>query len=50
MFVEALEDSVVLQIDHESEQKLKSANHKFETIFRIMAERSTAFMQRRLDL
>lgn len=48
MFVLALEDSIVLRIDHEQEQKLKAANHKFETFFRIMAERSSAFMQRRI--
>lgn len=48
MFVLALEDSVVLRIDHDQEQKLKAANHKFETFFRIMAERSSAFMQRRI--
>jgi CRP-like cAMP-binding protein len=48
MFVVALEDSIVLQIDFESEQKLKAANHKFETFFRIMAERSFAGIQKRL--
>ncbi len=48
MFVVALEDSIVLQIDYESEQKLKASNHKFETFFRIMAERSFAGMQKRL--
>jgi CRP-like cAMP-binding protein len=48
MFVVALENSTVLQIDYTSEQKLKSSNHTFETIFRMMAERSTAFMQRRI--
>lgn len=48
MFVMAMEDSVILQIDFESEQKLKLSNHKFETFFRIMAERSFAGMQRRL--
>ena len=48
MFVMALEDSILLQIDFESEQKLKANNHKFETFFRIMAERSFAGMQRRL--
>ncbi|NHA05944.1 Crp/Fnr family transcriptional regulator [Mucilaginibacter sp. HC2] len=48
MFVLALEDSVVLRIDHDQEQRLKAANHKFETFFRIMAERSSAFMQRRI--
>lgn len=48
MFVIALEDSILLQIDYESEQKLKAQNHKFETFFRIMAERSFAGIQKRL--
>ena len=48
MFVMAMEDSIILQIDFESEQKLKASNHKYETFFRIMAERSFAGMQRRL--
>jgi CRP-like cAMP-binding protein len=48
MFVEAMEDGIVLQIDYESEQQLKKANHKFETLFRIMAENSAAYGMRRL--
>ena len=48
MFVMALEDCVLLQISFEDEQKLKSINHKFETFFRIIAERAAAFMQRRI--
>ncbi|HEY4335588.1 MAG TPA: Crp/Fnr family transcriptional regulator [Puia sp.] len=48
MFVTALEDGVVLQIDHEEEAKLKAAKPVFETFFRILAERSTASMQRRI--
>jgi len=48
MFVIALEDCVLMQISFEDEQKLKALNHKFETFFRSMAERSTAFMQRRI--
>jgi CRP-like cAMP-binding protein len=48
MFVIAIEESIILQIDFESEQKLKASNPKFETFFRIMAERSFAGMQRRL--
>jgi CRP-like cAMP-binding protein len=48
MFVVALEDSTVLQIDHEREKQLKAANPKFETFFRITAERSAAFQQRRI--
>ncbi|WP_291148447.1 Crp/Fnr family transcriptional regulator [Flavobacterium sp. UBA7680] len=48
MFVMALEDSVLLQIDFETETKLKEANPKFETFFRITAERTAAFFQRRI--
>lgn len=48
MFVVALEDGVLLQIEHEKELALKSANHKFETFFRIRAERTAAFMQQRI--
>ncbi len=48
MFVVALEDSTVLQMDHKNEQELKSSNHKFETFFRIRAERTAAFMQQRI--
>ena len=48
MFVVALEDSVILQLAYEKEQELKSANPKFETFFRIMAERTAAFFQRRI--
>lgn len=48
MFVVAMEDSVLLQISFENEQKLKAANYKFETFFRIIAERAAAFMQRRI--
>ena len=48
MFVVALEDSVILQIDYETEQKLKQASHNFETFYRILGERAAAFMQRRI--
>ena len=48
MFVEALEDSVILQLDHERELILKLHNHKFESFFRTTAERGLAYMQRRL--
>ena len=48
MFIVALEDSTILQIDFEKEQALKKANHKFETFFRIVAERGLAFHQRRI--
>jgi CRP-like cAMP-binding protein len=48
MFVIALEDSIILEISYEKEQALKAANHKFETFFRIRAERTAAFMQQRI--
>lgn len=48
MFVVAAEDCVLLQISFENEQTLKSKNYKFETFFRMMAERAAAFMQRRV--
>jgi len=48
MFVVALEDSVILEMSYEKEQELKKQNHKFETFFRIRAERTAAFMQQRI--
>ena len=48
MFVVALEDSTILEISYEKEQQLKHDNHKFETFFRIRAERTAAFMQQRI--
>lgn len=48
MFVVALEDSTILQIDFDKEQILKKSNHKFETFFRIIAERGLASQQRRI--
>ena len=48
LFIVALEDSTLLQISFEKEQELKKANHKFETFFRIMAEKGLAFEHRRI--
>ena len=48
MFVVALEDSVILQLSRENEDLLKQANHKYETFFRISAERAQAFHFRQL--
>ena len=48
LFIIALEDSIILQLDFEKEQELKRSNHKFETIFRIMAEKGLAFEHRRI--
>jgi len=48
MFVIALEASKILQINYDDEQKLKASNPRFETFFRIGAERTAAFHQRRI--
>ncbi|WP_207515784.1 Crp/Fnr family transcriptional regulator [Longitalea luteola] len=48
MFVMAVEDSTLLQISFEDEQRLKASNYKYETFFRMIAERAAAFMQRRV--
>ena len=48
MFVVALEDSIILQIEYEKEQTLKRTHHQFETFFRIRAERTAASMQQRI--
>jgi CRP-like cAMP-binding protein len=47
-FVVALEDSVVLQISYQAEQALKASDYQFETLFRMMAEKSAAFYARRI--
>ncbi|MDN3546766.1 Crp/Fnr family transcriptional regulator [Mucilaginibacter aquaedulcis] len=48
MFVVAMEDSLLFQLTHDQENRLTATNHKFETLFRILAEQSVAFMQRRI--
>lgn len=48
LFIVALEDSVLLQLDYEKEQELKNKSHKFETFFRIIAEKGLAFEHRRI--
>lgn len=47
-FVVALEDSLVLQIEYDTEQQLKASSHELETLFRLMAEKSAAFYARRI--
>ncbi len=47
-FVEALEDSVLIELDYDSEQKLLEANPKFEKFFRKVLERLVAALQQRL--
>jgi CRP-like cAMP-binding protein len=46
MFVMPVEDTTALQIGFEDEQKLKAANHKFETFFRIIAERGSIYAKK----
>lgn len=48
MFVTALEDTVALRLSYIQEQQLKAQNPKFETFFRIIAERGLAYQQRRI--
>lgn len=48
LFIVALEDSTILQIEYEKEQELKENSHKFETFFRIIAEKGLAFEHRRI--
>jgi CRP-like cAMP-binding protein len=48
LFVEALENSIILRIDHHAEQQLKEANLELATLFRLMAERSAAYLARRI--
>lgn len=47
-FVAALEDSIILKIEHEDELELKASSHQLETLFRMMAEKSAAFYARRI--
>lgn len=48
LFVEALEDSVLIQIDYNAEQLLMETHPKFEKFFRIITQRSFAFLQQRM--
>jgi CRP/FNR family transcriptional regulator len=48
IYVEALEDSVVLQIDYTNVEHLCAANPKFERFFRMVAQKSFAFSQKRI--
>lgn len=47
-FVEALEDSVLIQLDYNSEQLLMEVIPKFERFFRIITQRSFSFLQQRM--
>ena len=48
LFVEALEDSIVQQIAFEDVERLCGENPKFERFFRLVAQKSFAFSQRRV--
>lgn len=48
LFVEAIEDSLILQFEYIDAEKLCSSNPKFECFFRIVAQKSFAFAQRRI--
>ncbi|SHJ28218.1 Crp/Fnr family transcriptional regulator [Aquimarina spongiae] len=48
LFVEALEDSIVQQISYTDVENLCRANPKFERFFRLVAQKSFAFSQRRV--
>jgi CRP-like cAMP-binding protein len=48
MIIEALENSVILRIDFEDEQMLKTQSHKFETFVRHQLEKDLVFKQQRI--
>lgn len=48
LFVEALEDSVLIQIEYNAEQELLEAVPKFEKFYRIISQNGYAFLQRRI--
>lgn len=48
LFIVALEDSLILQLEYEKEKMLKEMNHKYQTYFIAILEKCLAFMQRRM--
>lgn len=48
LFVEALEETILIQIDYNAEQLLMEINPKFERFFRIITQRSFSFLQQRI--
>jgi len=48
LFVEALEDSIVIQIEYNAEQELMKNVPKFEKFYRIISQNGYAFLQRRI--
>ena len=48
LFVEALEDGIIQQIGYDDVEKLCRTNPKFERFFRLVAQKSFAYAQRRV--
>jgi len=48
LFVEAMEDSILIQISYEHEQQLLEKLPKFEKFYRILAQNGYAYLQRRI--
>lgn len=48
LFVEAMEDSTLIQISYADEQKLLEKLPKFEKFYRILAQNGYAYLQRRI--
>ena len=48
LFVEALEDSVLIQIEYHAEQELLNTIPKFEKFYRIISQNGYAFLQKRI--
>jgi CRP-like cAMP-binding protein len=48
LFVEAVEDTILIQIDYNAEQLLMETHPGFERFFRIITQRSFASLQKRL--
>ena len=48
LFVEALEDSILIQLDYNAEQLLMKTIPKFERFFRIITQLSFAHLQQRM--
>ena len=48
LFVEALEDSTIQQIEYNDVERLCLSNPKFERFFRLVAQKSFAYSQKRV--
>jgi len=48
LFIEAIEDSIIHQIEYNEVEQLCTKNQKFEHFFRVVAQKSFAFSQRRV--